>query len=74
LWRKLNSEVLVDECTSKDSQFLRENAGYNVIFAGEWKPHATDEEVLKRAEEHDRILIIDGEDIDELVLRKTCTR
>ena len=30
--------------------------GYDVIFVGDWKPSATDEEVLKKAEEEDRIL------------------
>lgn len=54
---------------AKDLQFLLRNAGYDVIFVGDWKPSATDEEVLKKAEEEDRILITDDKDFGELVFR-----
>ncbi len=60
---------LVDECTGKTLAILLKNAGYDVIFVGDWKPSETDEDILKKAEEEDRILITDDKDFGELVFR-----
>lgn len=60
---------LVDECTGKRLADLLEKAGYDVVFVGEWKLAASDDEVLRKAEEEDRILITDDKDFGELVFR-----
>jgi len=60
---------LVDECTGRRLVILLRNAGYDVVFVGDWKPSASDEEVLRKAEEEDRILITDDKDFGELVFR-----
>ncbi|MDI3502250.1 MAG: hypothetical protein PWR09_374, partial [Archaeoglobi archaeon] len=50
-------KFLVDECTGRRLAILLKNAGYDVVFVGDWKSSASDEEVLRKAEEEDRILI-----------------
>lgn len=60
---------LVDECTGKRLAILLENAGYDVVFVGDWKPSASDDEVLEKAEKEGRILITDDKDFGELVFR-----
>ena len=62
-------KFLVDECTGKRLALLLKEAGYDVLFVGDWKPGATDEEVLRKAEEEGRILITDDKDFGELVFR-----
>ncbi|WP_457550311.1 DUF5615 family PIN-like protein [Archaeoglobus sp.] len=48
-------KFLVDECTGRRLALLLKDAGYDVLFVGDWKPGATDEEVLRKAEEESRI-------------------
>ena len=60
-------KFLVDECTGKRLALLLRDAGYDVLFVGDWKPGATDEEVLRKAEEENRIP--DDKDFGELVFR-----
>ncbi len=60
-------KFLIDKCTGKKFAILLKNAGYDVV--GDWKPSASDEEVLRKAEEEDRILITDDKDFGELVFR-----
>jgi len=62
-------KFLIDECTGRRLAILLENAGYDVVFVGDWKPSTTDEEVLRKAEEEDRILITDDKDFGELIFR-----
>ncbi len=50
---------LIDECTGRRLAILIKESGYDVIFVGDWKPSATDEDVLRKAEEEHRILITD---------------
>ncbi len=50
-------KFLVDECTGKRLAKLLEKAGFDVVFVGDWKPSATDDEVFEKAEKEDRILI-----------------
>jgi len=45
----LKVKFLVDECTGKRLSNLLNEAGYDVIFVGDWKPSASDEEVLDKA-------------------------
>ena len=40
-----------------------------MVFVGDWKPSALDDEVLKKAEKEGRILITDDKDFGELVFR-----
>jgi len=76
-WRRGNTsgresltlKFLVDECTGKRFSILLENAGYDVIFAGDWKTSASDDEVLEKAEEEGRALITDDKNSVELVFR-----
>ncbi len=49
-------KFLVDECTGRRLAILLRNAGYDVVFVGGWKPSATDEEVLRKVEEENKIL------------------
>jgi predicted nuclease of predicted toxin-antitoxin system len=44
-------------------------AGYDVIFVGDWKPSSSDEEVLSKAEGEERILITDDKDFGKLIFR-----
>ncbi len=62
-------KFLVDECTGKRLSILLKNAGYDVIFVGDWKPSVSDEEVLQKSNEDGRILITDDKDFGELVFR-----
>ena len=60
---------LVDECTGKRLAILLKNEGYDVLFVGDIMPSASDEEIIKKSEEEDRILITDDKDFGELVFR-----
>ena len=62
-------KFLVDECTGKRLAKLLEKAGIDVVFVGDWKPSATDDEVLEKAEKEDRILITDDKDFGEQIFR-----
>ncbi len=62
-------KFLIDECTGKRLSFLLKNVGYDVLFVGDWKPSASDEEVLQKANDDGRILITDDKDFGELVFR-----
>ncbi len=62
-------KFLVDECTGKRLAILLENAGYDVVFVCDWKPSASDDDVLEKAEKEGRILITDDKDFGELVFR-----
>jgi len=65
----LKPKFLIDECTGKKLSFLLKNAGYDVVFVGDWKPSASDDEVLQKANADGRILITDDRDFGELVFR-----
>ena len=62
-------KFLIDECTGKRLSLLFKNAGYDILFVGDWKPSASDEEVLQKANDDGRILISDDKDFGELVFR-----
>ena len=62
-------KFLVDECTGKRLSNLLNAAGYDAIFVGDWKPSASDEEVLDKANKERRVLITDDKDFGELVFR-----
>ncbi len=44
-------KFLIDECTGKRLSILLKKAGYDVIFVGDCKPSASDDEVLQKANE-----------------------
>ena len=48
-------KFLIDECTGRRLAILLNNAGYDVVFVGDWNPSTTDEDVLRMAEEEDRV-------------------
>ena len=52
-------KFLVDECAGKRLAVLLVEAGYDIIYVGDWKPSSSDEEVLNKAESEERILITD---------------
>ncbi len=54
---------------SKRLAVLLKNAGYDVLFVGDWKPSASDDEVLQKAKDDGRVLITDDKDFGELVFR-----
>ncbi len=60
---------LVDECTGKKLTRLLEKEGHDVLFVGDVMPSALDDEIIRKAEEDDRILITDDKDFGELVFR-----
>jgi predicted nuclease of predicted toxin-antitoxin system len=60
---------LVDECTGKKFASLLEREGYNVLFVGDILPSASDSEIIRRADEDNRILITDDKDFGNLVFR-----
>lgn len=62
-------KFLIDECTGRRLAILLKNAEYDVVFVGDWKPSASDEEVLRKAEEENSILITDDKDFGELIFR-----
>ena len=62
-------KFLIDECTGKRLAALLKNAGYDALFVGDWKPSASDDEVLQKANDEERILITDDKDFGELVFR-----
>lgn len=62
-------KFLVDECTGKRLSNLLTAAGYDTIFVGDWKPSASDDEVLDKANKEGRVLITDDKDFGELVFR-----
>jgi len=65
----MNYRFLVDECTGRRLSMMLNNAGYDTIFVGDWKPSAHDEEVLHKAKSDGRILITEDKDFGELVFR-----
>ena len=60
---------LVDECTGKKFAHLLEREGYDVLFAGDVMSSASDEEIIRKADEDDRILITDDKDFGKLIFR-----
>ena len=62
-------KFLVDECTGKRLSNLLNAEGYDTIFVGDWKPSASDDEVLDKANKERRVLITDDKDYGELVFR-----
>jgi len=60
---------LVDECTGKKLAKLLEKESHDVLFVGDVMPSASDDEVIRRAEKDNRILITDDRDFVELVFR-----
>ena len=60
---------LVDECTGKRLAKLLEKESHDVLFVGDVMPSASDDEVIRRAEKENRILITDDRDFGELVFR-----
>ncbi len=54
---------------SKRLTILLKKEGYDVLFVGDTIPSASDEEIIRRAEEDNRILITDDKDFGELVFR-----
>jgi len=60
---------LVDECTGKKLAKLLEKESHDVLFVGDVMPSASDDEVIRRAEKENRILITDDRDFGELVFR-----
>jgi len=65
----LKIKFLIDECTGKRLSILLKKAGYEVIFVGDWKPSASDDELLQKADEEGRVLITDDKDFGELIFR-----
>jgi predicted nuclease of predicted toxin-antitoxin system len=45
------------------------NEGYDTLYVADWKPQATDAEVIKKAYEEGRVIITDDKDFGELVFR-----
>lgn len=60
---------LIDECAGKRLANLLEKEGHDVLFAGDAMFSASDEEIIKKCEEDDRILVTDDKDFGELVFR-----
>jgi len=60
---------LVDECTGKKLAKLLEKESHNVLFVGDIMPSASDDEVIRKAEKDNGILITDDKDFGELVFR-----
>jgi len=65
----LKVKFLVDECTGKRLSNLLNAEGHDTIFVGDWKPSASDDEVLDKANKERRVLITDDKDYGELVFR-----
>ncbi len=63
------AKFLVDESTGKRLALLLMKHGYNVIFVGDWKKSASDNEVLEKAYKEKRVLITDDKDFGELIFR-----
>lgn len=62
-------QFLIDECTGKRLAKLLEKEGHDVLFAGDVMSSVSDEEIIKKCEEDDRILVTDDKDFGELVFR-----
>jgi predicted nuclease of predicted toxin-antitoxin system len=60
---------LIDESTGKKLGYLLIDARHDVVFVSDWKPGATDSEVIKKAYEDNRIIITDDKDFGELIFR-----
>jgi predicted nuclease of predicted toxin-antitoxin system len=64
------AKFLVDESTGKRLALLLMKHGYDVIFAGDWRKSALDDDVLEKAYKEKRVLITDDKDFGELVFRR----
>jgi hypothetical protein len=51
-------QVLLDTCVWGGARAVLEQAGHNVLWAGDWTPDPGDEEILTRAHEQGRVLIM----------------
>jgi hypothetical protein len=60
---------LADECV--DAALVRRlsGAGHDVIYAAEVAPEATDAQILRRANDEDRLLLTEDKDFGEFVFR-----
>jgi len=62
-------KFLVDECTGKSVVVCLREAGHDAASVAEAMPHATDEDVLRRAVSERRIVVTNDKDFGELVYR-----
>lgn len=60
---------LIDECTGRKLTDLLKKEGHDVLFVGDVMRSASDEEIIRKCEKDDRILITDDKDFGELVFR-----
>ena len=62
-------KLLADECCNADLVSALRSDGHDVLYAVESLRGATDEEILKKADEEDRFLLTEDKDFGELVFR-----
>lgn len=61
--------LLADECCNTELVSALRSDGHDVLFAVESLRGATDDEILKRADDEGRILLTEDKDFGELVYR-----
>jgi predicted nuclease of predicted toxin-antitoxin system len=61
--------LLVDESTGRKLALMLADDGHDTLYVADWKPQATDAEVMEKAYEESRIIITDDKDFGELVFR-----
>ena len=62
-------KFLVDVNLGRKFTNLLQNAGHNAVFAKDLWPLSTDEEILAKARDEERIVITNDKDFGELVFR-----
>jgi len=62
-------KFLVDECCEAEIVTLLRSEGHDILYAPEYKPGSTDEELLVKAFKEERILITEDKDFGQLVYR-----
>jgi predicted nuclease of predicted toxin-antitoxin system len=60
---------LVDECAGRKIATLLEQEGHDVLFVGDVMSSASDEAVIRKAEEDDRIILTEDKDFGRLIFR-----
>ncbi len=62
-------KLLLDTCTWSGARAALEEAGHDVIWAGDWPQDPGDDEILARAEQAGRVLVTLDKDFGELAFK-----
>ena len=63
-------KILIDSCVAPITATRLREAGYDVLYAGDWKPDPGDSAILARAYAEKRVVITIDKDFGELIFAR----